>query len=144
MLRHPRILVRRCDFDEAVRILVGFGSETTLFRRPVTQAVAVQPGADLLSERAHGEDGCGCVGVVLWTDAADTDAAGSEASPIQSSGMTNRAKTLPLSPLPPTVFLAGANSPLSAAADPPDAGVVAGIESARFATAFEPVRPARA
>jgi hypothetical protein len=34
------------------------------------------------------------------TDALANDAPGKDASPIQSSGMTKRAKTFPLSPLP--------------------------------------------
>src|SRR5438105_15702153 len=83
-------------------------------------------------------------------DAVEAEAPGKEARPIQSSGMTNRAKTLPLSPLPfsPEVprsgFFAGVNSPLSAAGEPPETAVADGRESARFATTFEPVLPARA
>src|SRR6266571_668816 len=84
-----------------------------------------------------------------WIDAVEAEAPGKEASPIQSSGITNRAKTLPLRPLPfspdgpRSGFFAGVDSPLSATAEPPTEAAV-GTESARFATAFEPVRPARA
>ena len=56
MLRHPGVFVLGCHFDEAVWILVGFRSKAPLLLGPVSQAIAVQPGADLLTERAHGEN----------------------------------------------------------------------------------------
>src|SRR6266550_6983977 len=62
MLGYAGILVLRRDFDEPVRILVGFGSQSTLLLRPVAEAISVQPGADLLAERAHREDGLGAAG----------------------------------------------------------------------------------
>jgi hypothetical protein len=65
-----------------------------------------------------------------------TEAPGTEASPIQSSGITKRAKTLPLKPLPfsPAVvkvtLAAGAETVLSEDAVPPDDATEAEIESA--------------
>ena len=50
MLGHPRVFVLGCHFNEAIRVLVGFRPESALFLWPVTQPVAVQPGAHLLSE----------------------------------------------------------------------------------------------
>jgi len=71
-----------------------------------------------------------------WTDALATEAPGNEASAIQSSGMTNRAKTLPLKPVPfspagvKVTLAAGAVTALSADAVPPDDAIEAEIESA--------------
>src|SRR6476469_5977921 len=79
-----------------------------------------------------------------WIDAVDTwdSEPGSAVREIQSSGRTNRAKTLPLSPDPfsPEGDMIGfsATAPLSTdmAADP-EATIMAGGESARFRTALE-------
>jgi len=81
-----------------------------------------------------------------WSEALATEAPGSEASAIQSSGMTKRAKTFPLRPVPfspdgaKRSLVAGVGTLLSAAAAPPEDATV-GSESTLFATAFEPVRP---
>src|SRR6185503_1606483 len=65
VLRNASVLVVWSDFDKPVGVLVGFRSETSLFRRPVAKAVAIQPGANFLAERAHGEDGLGVGGRAL-------------------------------------------------------------------------------
>src|SRR6266566_323693 len=62
MLGHSRVLILGCHFDEPVRVSVGLGPETTLFLRPVAESVPIEPGADLLAERPHGEDGFGAGG----------------------------------------------------------------------------------
>src|ERR1700687_3649534 len=72
-----------------------------------------------------------------------TCAPGRAASDIQSSGRTNRAKTLPLNPLPfspegdITGFSGGA---LPSHPWPPEPIADAGAESVGFATTLEPVR----
>jgi hypothetical protein len=78
--------------------------------------------------------------VVASTAALATEAPGSEASAIQSSGMTKRAKTFPLSPLPlssdgdTTDLAAGTGALLSIEATtdeaaPPEEATVVGRES---------------
>jgi hypothetical protein len=70
-----------------------------------------------------------------WTEAVASEAPGIEAIDIQSSGITKRAKTLPLKPLPFSAadddmdLAAGAEALLSEVFGPPDDATV-GSESA--------------
>jgi hypothetical protein len=70
-----------------------------------------------------------------WVEALATEAPGSEASAIQSSGMTKRAKTFPLKPLPfspagvKATLATGAGTVLSEEAVPPDDATEVAIES---------------
>jgi hypothetical protein len=72
---------------------------------------------------------------VDWTEAVASEAPGTEAIDIQSSGITKRAKTLPLKPLPFSAddeamdLAAGAETLLSEVLGPPDDATV-GSESA--------------
>jgi hypothetical protein len=74
----------------------------------------------------------------VWTEALATEAPGSEASAIQSWGMTKRANTLPLKPLPfspagvKVVLAAGARTVLTVLSEealPPDDATEVAIES---------------
>jgi hypothetical protein len=72
---------------------------------------------------------------VDWSEALATEAPGSDASPIQSSGMTKRAKTFPLRPAPfspdgaKRSLEAGVGALLSEDAAPPEEATM-GSESA--------------
>jgi hypothetical protein len=82
---------------------------------------------------------------VASTEELAIEAPGKDAIAIQSSGMTKRAKTFPLRPLPLSPeedmgdLVAGTERVLSEVEAPPEDATVI-TESTWFATAFEPVR----
>src|ERR1051325_6807220 len=86
--------------------------------------------------------------VGAWTDALATEVPGREAIDIHSSGITKRAKTLPLKPVPRSLagvisgFLSAGYGRLSGVTLPALTGLTR--ESPWFATAFELTRLPRA